>query len=443
MRLPAFCVCALIPFLFASASAAPVVQSVNGSLQDRQQFTISGSGFGTKSPAEPWLWDDFEGGAIGQVVRGPHWSTYADYGGQLPAYSSDHARVPGHIASKQGPYGNTTLEAVGYPYGCDGGEMYVTGWFYGTQTGASRSMKFIQLNDGNWGYPQYRTGGDCNYYWSEVYNCSGNHVMNPAGIGSQPFTGTWDRWEWRARFGSNGLWETYRDLALKASGSGNFSSGCCVVSAYISSYYGVGSPCPPGSNGWWYWDEIYIDNTIARVELGDSPNWSSCNRREIQIPVAWNSSSITVQCNPGAFSSGSTAYLYVMDRNGAVNQNGLAVTIGGSGPSDNPPTIAIQDPTTGDNYATTDSLVVLAGTASDDLGVVSVSWSNDQTSGSGQAVNQSGDWSNWSTGDILLSAGTNSLTVRATDTTGHVATDHLTVDYDPGPPSEPGKPERF
>lgn len=72
-------------------------------------------------------------------------------------------------------------------------------------------------------------------------------------------------------------------------------------------------------------DDVYVDYTWARVEIGDAPTWVSCTRREIQIPSAWSNASITVTVNQGAFQNLGGAYLYVVDANGDVNQNGYAL----------------------------------------------------------------------------------------------------------------------
>ena len=53
------------------ALAAPTISSVaGGPLSAGQPVTITGSGFGTKANAQPVLWDNFEGGAIGKQIQG-------------------------------------------------------------------------------------------------------------------------------------------------------------------------------------------------------------------------------------------------------------------------------------------------------------------------------------------------------------------------------------
>jgi hypothetical protein len=73
--------------------------------------------------------------------------------------------------------------------------------------------------------------------------------------------------------------------------------------------------------------EIYVDSTVARVEIGDGSTWSTSTHREIQIPNSWSASEVHITLNQGSFADGSTAYLYVIDSRGNVS-NGLQIVFG-------------------------------------------------------------------------------------------------------------------
>ncbi len=79
-------------------------------------------------------------------------------------------------------------------------------------------------------------------------------------------------------------------------------------------------------------DDIYIDNTRARVEVCNSSTWAARTHCEIQIPSAWSGTSITTTLNQGSFSGLSGAYLYVVDSSGAVNANGYLLSSGDTTP---------------------------------------------------------------------------------------------------------------
>jgi len=63
-------------FVFASSVFAQTVTNVSGSVIHSQNITISGSGFGVKSPAAPLMWDDGEGSAVDSdsAVKDKGWS---------------------------------------------------------------------------------------------------------------------------------------------------------------------------------------------------------------------------------------------------------------------------------------------------------------------------------------------------------------------------------
>ena len=97
-----------------------------------------------------------------------------------------------------------------------------------------------------------------------------------------------------------------------------------------------------------------------------------------------------------------------------------------------PPTVTITSPTSNPAYSAPSSALTVGGTASDNVGVTQVTWTNDR-GGSGSC---SGTTS-WTCSGIVLSSGQNVITVTALDTEGQPGTDTLTVTFaavsDPGP----------
>ena len=87
-----------------------------------------------------------------------------------------------------------------------------------------------------------------------------------------------------------------------------------------------------------------------------------------------------------------------------------------------PPVITITSPTADPTFTSAASSITLAGTASDDTGIASVTWVNNR-GGSGSA---SGTTS-WTASGIPLAGGANIIAVTATDLTGNSTTDTLTV----------------
>src|SRR3990170_3161062 len=88
------------------------------------------------------------------------------------------------------------------------------------------------------------------------------------------------------------------------------------------------------------------------------------------------------------------------------------------------PTVAITSPTSNPTYITGSNGLTLGGTASDDVGVTQVTWTNDR-GGSGPATGTT----DWTVSGIVLQPGVNVLTVTAEDANGNSAIDTLTVTY--------------
>jgi len=102
-----------------------------------------------------------------------------------------------------------------------------------------------------------------------------------------------------------------------------------------------------------------------------------------------------------------------------------------SGSSDTTaPAAVITAPTGSGSYSTTSTTVALSGTASDNVGVVSVSWINQ---GNGTSGSASGTTS-WSIPSIVLALGVNQIIVTARDAAGNAGGATLTATSNPGAP---------
>ena len=128
------------------------------------------------------------------------------------------------------------------------------------------------------------------------------------------------------------------------------------------------------------------------------------------------------QLPAGPYSIGTTSVLLtVVDPKGATSQATANVTV-----FSNPPLAAITTPTANPTLSTAATTIDLAGTASDDLGVTSVTWINDR-GGSGTASGTA----SWSIAGIPLRSGANVITVTARDGEGQTGTDVITITQPP------------
>ncbi len=131
-----------------------------------------------------------------------------------------------------------------------------------------------------------------------------------------------------------------------------------------------------------------------------------------------------------ALSQGTNTLTFTAE-DAAGNRGSKTLTVTYSAPDTSVPTVSISTPTSGGSYATGTATLTVTGTATDNVGVTRVAWSNDR-GGSGTA---SGTGS-WTAGSIALSQGTNTLTFTAEDAAGNRGSRSLTVTYSAPPAVE-------
>jgi hypothetical protein len=89
---------------------------------------------------------------------------------------------------------------------------------------------------------------------------------------------------------------------------------------------GCPNPCPDATT---YWDDVYVDLTQSRVELGDQPVYDQCTRREIQLPTAWSAGRVTVTVNTGGFRTDDAVFIFVIDQDGTASAGYGPLVVGG------------------------------------------------------------------------------------------------------------------
>jgi len=125
--------------------------------------------------------------------------------------------------------------------------------------------------------------------------------------------------------------------------------------------------------------------------------------------------------------AGTTYYIALTAYDTFNNESEKSTEISGVAPlppdTENP-TITITSPTSSSLYSTSNNTITIAGSASDNIGVSQVTWSNNR-GGSGSASGTT----NWSTSNISLLTGQNIITVTARDAAANTGTDSITVTY--------------
>jgi hypothetical protein len=343
----------------AAASAAPALTSTSGTAADNQEITISGTGFGSNS-----LRQEFLGGTrIDSLANGARIDQqgWANWSMMTPSTST----YP-HVSTERGWSGGKSIA-----FDTRGTTEYKQTLFYDTgsagfstlYTNAVIYLDHIDLISGS--YLQWKmmrwykvpdvldhAQGLSGAYLSNRllstgvftgFNSSTQYVYwldSQSGRTNLPGRRTWYRYETWLRMNSapgtgNGTFRvkvtnpatgqvvadnTINNVMFNASGdSGNFRY--LVVQNYFGNASDGGYSQAGNGQAVAFWDDLYISQSEARVEVCDQATYSSCVNKEIQVPTSWADNRITVRLNKGNKSQVG-AYLYVVDSTGAVNTQG-------------------------------------------------------------------------------------------------------------------------
>jgi hypothetical protein len=343
----------------ASASAQPAISGVSGSYGHKTSVTIAGLRFGTKPAVAPVVWDDSSGTNLQKWTGGwPNCSatTSNNIAVRTPIRSitPPHQRVGRYIAGAH-------AEELGY---CGGQNVMLYKTFSGVTKPLQMYVSWYQRADDKWvfglgdpaddnykemdwttdGSPYGAVGFYVTYNASPTSRTSiPNWAVSPgmgraATIwgdgGTNPMGGTWTKVEALFRFstGADGRIQIIDNGVVKVDYTGVTDNASETQRTLgIGGYTRGRNP-----NNWRYFTDVYVDTSWARVMLGNAPTLAASTRREMQVPVSWSDTSITISTNLATFTEGQTAYLYVFDSSGRVNAAGFPVVLGGGTTSRRP-----------------------------------------------------------------------------------------------------------
>ncbi|MBW2528283.1 MAG: hypothetical protein JRI23_29170 [Deltaproteobacteria bacterium] len=311
-------------------------QGGTASVSHGDTYVIQGAGFGTKTAAAPFVWDDFEAGSDGTAidgaapVHGAAWSGWSS-GGVDPVYEASELR---HGRSSR--HALHDLDSVSQ-YNCSlsqslpavpGDRIYLSYWWRYEATGTEWTNNLKP-------WVIYTSGGQSVLYVGMSVPGddlrSGGDADSPTlwgALSQETADGQWIRWEE----------EILVSQASQADGARHcrvhLSSPASIVTQWSSDAhqthagsdwdnidlgtYQTQDSRSPGARCLFRIDDVYIDRTWARVELGDAADFDSCTRREVQVPSAWSDTEITITVNQGALPSLAGLYLFVIDDAGQV-----------------------------------------------------------------------------------------------------------------------------
>ncbi len=364
-------------------SAAPVISAAGGDARHGGTVALTGSGFGTKSSAAPYRWDDCSG-------TDPHQKWDFVY-----PYTNDAAvrlayRPPAEITRANGqtggvplPHSHATKYFAGAHYTSSGGDAHsgynVCAGKNGQESFSDSYITFYTAIDPSWHF----VSGDHNFkeydyaagdgYMGDGANLyfnrsgveqahgtwGGNYIegmealissVNPQFMTYYPPpagtvwssvdvaspTAGWQRIELRLRHhNANGFHRVRVDNTLvwditkvndDTVGSGPRSE--TVIGGYAREYGNEEAY----KNNWRYYSDIYYDHSFARVVVANAADYDKATIVEPQLPTAWSDGSITVTFNQGKLPDTGAAYVFVFDTEDTVSAP-HAIQIGTSAPA--------------------------------------------------------------------------------------------------------------
>lgn len=353
----------------------PTILSVSGTMAPGETVTLTGGGFGAKATPSPIRYDGFETGTtVGHLIADdiPWWSRQK-VNTQVATIADDNCQTHKGKCGKfvvSTSNTNTALrsdsifrESVGFNAT---GKAYLNFYQYvdvlGTADGSASSyqIKFVDMyrkrnSDGSLVLPEFQFshwvyGSPPNIGWYNKTTWTEYRDIPPAVPFHTPRdtfkTAAWYNIAVELDFGDIGVANGIMKVRVSTPGFvGAYSTSTQVNTMFI------GGPPPPGAPiypdylriGWYhgsyyptnpttftstlYYDDIYIDNSWARIEIGNAASYDDCTHREIQVPSAWSDNSVTFTANSGSFSPGQTVFVFAINEAGEASQGFGPLTV--------------------------------------------------------------------------------------------------------------------
>lgn len=348
--------------------ATPSITNVTGTLTQGSTLTVSGSGFGSKTAAAPYYYNNMAGEVAGtryDAMSNPMTDFSPDGRGYpevtASEFYSQSRSLHMHYKTSTALGGfNSMFPKVGLTLPANTRELYYSARVKYTHSNAidtfdSPIFKWARAGSSTAysGDPAFRNtmffgadlelngnGANHNAGYLDFTGAPGGSY-NPGATGAGGYfdapslvANQWHDSEYTYLMSetAGGLFEAAINNEISCSVAGTTAANSSEnIEWLISHFDGNDSynnhPTVTGNEWHLYVDEIYVDTTRAKVFISDSPTWSgrdSTKQKDLQIPATWSATSLTVSCNIPSFTSG-TVYMYVMNENGIVNETGYSL----------------------------------------------------------------------------------------------------------------------
>jgi hypothetical protein len=330
-----------------TAAGDPAIESVIpglGGFSDGIVTKVAGDHFGSKDSQSTDHFDNTESGSIS-----PYWS----YTGQLTVSNESRHAGSGYAYNQefQGSVPNNNHGYVTGPSEDVGAKWFVSYWFkldsnfdFGTSSygGGDENLANVKL---------FRM-------WAPGSGTQENYVCAYAGYGGYTIVSTeyvsdihleyWDTLGDASSWTKN-VWHNLQveylesDVGVSNGGSKMTFDGVVVHDDFThmtrEDETDLKRPLIVGFfNSWtdantdqddFYMDDIYVDRSWARVELGNASTYANCTHKEVQPIVSWSNQLAEFEFNSGSFSDGDLAYLFLVNEDGTASAGEL-IEIGGT-----------------------------------------------------------------------------------------------------------------
>jgi len=343
-------------FIIAMSSfaiAKPVISDVSGDFSHFNFVKIYGENFGEKETPKPIRYDDCEGLTVGSSIadQTEFWTDRAsDYSQATISDINQRGVSEKNIRAQNDVYGNPLFFSnnVGF---ADTGKIFVSFWVRWDW-----GSNIVEAGDGRYQIKLFRTAveiegngkvidpdfANFNWWYEDISNK--HYITNQRDVGSntQYFDSgilvddSWHHMMLQADMGSagnsDGKWKAWCSKeGFSAAYNLIIQENTLVIGSTDNLMNAVKFDCWLGNLDSGdldlFLDDIYIDNSWARVEIGSHPNYEDCKHREIQLPKEWSDEQIEIYVNQGGFSSGDDVFLFVVDGSGNISK-GFPLNIG-------------------------------------------------------------------------------------------------------------------
>lgn len=321
--------------------AAPSVTGGSGTLSQGSTVTITGSSFTSHALGHEWTGVAIEAGTNGNLWTRTNWSDSDSWSPVNYATDQFHS---GSKALKVAVSPNTNwngLTVYNMPDDVNPSDtFYITWWTRLSASATPGQWKMLRLSGSNTVVDGSEELVLFNWFGSNqlvIDPGTGNDQTEYPGTSVFPSsTNTWYRMELSvtasaanvtnggavlAMYGPSS-YASYATSALKT----HVNSGDTYSYVIFQNYFGNGFTDSHNPTVWL--DDIYIQNTFARVEICNTATWAARTHCEVQVPTAWSTTSIDVTVQRGSFGATDAAYVYIVDASNAVNSDGFAVEFG-------------------------------------------------------------------------------------------------------------------